>query len=135
MIDWVSIVRTSGQKFSSVIVGSVPNKVRRRRRKRALQEQHEQMLQRLHPQQCQINGSPSNGGGILGLQCLCELGYTGMVVDGIEDEIGSVSGTSGSASLASGGILSASPESISISTGVPCFRHNSLCEIHGKNVS
>ncbi len=91
MIDWVSIVRSSGQRFSNVIVNSVPNKVRRKRRKRRLQEQHEQVLQQQRQFGGPINainsaGSSSSGGIIISSpttsfsvninaspQCICEI--------------------------------------------------------------
>lgn len=58
MIDWVSIVRNSGQRFSSIIGSGVPLKIRRRRRKRAVaqqQQQPEQILQKFKtPQTTQL---------------------------------------------------------------------------------
>jgi len=51
MIDWVSIVRNPGQKFSSYVT-TIPQKVKRKRRKRRLKEQQELLLRqrRLHLQ-------------------------------------------------------------------------------------
>jgi hypothetical protein len=156
MIDWVSIVRTSGQRFSNVL-GTVPNKVRRKRRKRNMQEQEQMMQRQQMYQQLQaggcggvgLGGGPSSVSGI-GPTCICELGSS--IID--EDEVGSiVSGAScNSASISgspAGHFLSTSPPSGSCSNNLlgtspshstasnssPGLRHNSLCEIHGKIVS
>lgn len=149
MIDWVSIVRSSGQRFSNVIVNSVPNKVRRKRRKRRLQEQHDQILQRQV-----FSGGPPNainnaglgsssfsGGGVIsgGPECICGLMYPDEIGGGTvrSSSFSAISSPTGSSPPGGGvGAIRLSTPSLSGSSpGSGSFRHNSLCEVHGKLVS
>lgn len=124
MIDWVSIVRNSGQRFSNIIGSSVPLKVRRRRRKRIVaeaqqqqqqtQEQFSQKLNKtLQQQQQSQNIGNSNGGHSRAdagfTVCTCEL----WKVDGGDEDAGcgncSVRSASVSGASSTGNYLSTSP--------------------------
>jgi hypothetical protein len=148
MIDWVSIVRTSGERFSHVMLNSVPNKVRRKRRKRRLQEQQEQANPSLRSNS-NVNSSGSNSNNELGAgssqissggpQCICEM-YSAPVMSSIEEDAdnNAEGEISGSGSLNSAGVLSTSASgnpNYPLSSSPSSFRHNSLCELHGKLVS
>lgn len=116
MIDWVSIVRNSGHRFSSIIGSGVPLKVRRKRRKRIVaqeQQQQEQLFQKLKTVQ-ELQKSVGNSGAALSAaSCTCEQlkDYSGDFGRVEDDEVGSCSGASASISVASstGNYLSTSP--------------------------
>lgn len=128
MIDWVSIVRSSGQRFSSIIGSSVPLKVRRRRRKRIAAEQtqqQEQLQQKLRTVQEAGNGEYGNN--VVAVApaalCTCELwresnaaggaNVSGRRVTCEDEDAGSFSERSATASISgassTGNYLSTSP--------------------------
>lgn len=130
MIDWVSIVRSSGQRFSTVLTSSVPNKVRRKRRKRRIQEQQEQMIQRSQQLQQLVQerggGSASCSSSFSGPQCTCEsLSISPPTMSMLDEGDAAEDVESGE-----------SGESESVGSGAQCgsfpFQYNSLCEIHGR---
>lgn len=130
MIDWVSIVRSSGQRFSSIIGSSVPLKVRRRRRKRIAAQQtqqHEQLQQKLKTVQEQVSGNGEYGNNVVAVApaalCTCELwrdsnaaggaNASGRRVTYEDEDAGSCSERSATASISgtssTGNYLSTSP--------------------------
>ncbi|CAG7818024.1 unnamed protein product [Allacma fusca] len=122
MIDWVSIVRHSSQRFSSY-VNSVPNKVRQKRRKRQREEQ-EQHLQLLKQHHDQVGN------------CICD-SLSNLVVVNEEDEHGGGGGVGGGGVGVGGGGNNGAVASGSFaghSTTSPALIHiNPNCLIHGRN--
>lgn len=136
MIDWVSIVRSSGQRFSNVIV---PNKVRRKRRKRRLKEQHDQIQRQFGPGSGSPNAitNPGCGSGSSisspSSQCICDVGnFRSGSFSTVENKNAKPVLRSSSFGCSSGSGACLLPSSCPTPS---TFRYNSLCEVHGKLVS